>query len=458
MSEKFINALEKEVSSEQLQTSPEARHAYSLDATRNAQLPLAVLFPEGTRQLQEVMRLCNEHKVAVTPRGSGTGLSGGAVPSADCLLVSFTKMNNLKEVDNINHLAVVEPGVITNDLQTTVLKQNLFYPPDPSSANISTLGGNIAEGAGGCRALKYGVTRDYVMGLEVVLPDGSIINTGGTTYKNVSGLDLTRLMVASEGTLGLITEATLKLLPAPNESATYLLTFKTLEKASRAVIEIIASSILPTALEVMDKVTIDAVRKFSNVKIDDKAGALILLELDGEDVSAQRKKVDKVLNRIKPNEITKTTDALKAKELWAARKAALPALSRIAPNVLLEDATVPRSELVSLIKGVQKIAKNNKLVIGCFGHAGDGNLHPTIVTDLRDAKQSKRVEKATDEIFELALKLGGTLSGEHGIGIVKKKYLENEIGEKNIKLMKAIKTVFDTGNILNPDKIFGEGK
>ena len=456
MSDKFISVLENEVDGSQVQTIPEVLHAYSLDATRNAKLPRAVFFPYHTAQLQDVMRLCSEHKISVTPRGSGTGLSGGAVPSEGSLVVSFTKMNNIKQVDEVNHLAVVEPGVITNDLQKTVLKQELFYPPDPSSANVSTLGGNIAEGAGGCRALKYGVTRDYVMGLEVVLADGNVINTGGLTYKNVSGLDLTRLMVASEGTLGLITEATLKLLPAPSESATYLLSFKTLDKASRAVVEIIGSGILPTALEIMDKVTIEAVSKFTNAKIPAKTQALILLELDGRDVSAQCKEIDKALKRIKPTEIIKTQDQVKANELWEARKAALPALSRIAPNVVLEDATVPRSELINLIKGVQQIAKKNSLTIGCFGHAGDGNLHPTIVADLRDAKQAKSSEKAIDEIFELALKLGGTLSGEHGIGIVKKKYLEDEIGEKNKKLMRAIKMVFDTSNILNPDKMFEE--
>ncbi len=454
MFEKFINKVEKVIDSKQLLTSKEALLAYSLDATRLKSMPKAVFLPETSKQLRDVIRLCNEFSISVIPRGSGTSLSGGAVPAKGSLVISFSRMNSILNIDTTNLIAEVEPGVITANLQEEVSDQSLFYPPDPSSAAVSTIGGNIAEGAGGPKALKYGVTRDYVMGLEVVLPDGSLIRTGGSTYKNVSGYDLTRLMTASEGSLGLITKAYLKLLPAPEESLSYLLTFKTLEKASKAVVEIIKSGILPTALEIMDKVTAKAVEKYAKIEIISKAEALLLLELDGYGLMKQAVLVDKVLKTIKPLSVKKAKSKKQSENFWQARKAALPALSSIAPSVLLEDVTVMRSELPSLIRGIQKIAKNNNLVIGCFGHAGDGNLHPTIVTDLRDEKNAQNTKKVIKEIFELALQLGGTITGEHGIGLIKKEYLEKELGKKSQGIMEAIKKVFDEKNILNPEKIF----
>ncbi len=446
MNDTFINALSKEIQPEQLLAQPEALIAYSLDATRLNRQPKAVFFPYNTDQLSRVMKLCQEHKVAVVPRGSATGLSGGAVPTKDSLVISFTKMNNITNIDETNLLAEVEPGVITANLQRQVLKQNLFYPPDPSSANVSTIGGNIAEGAGGPRALRYGVTRDYVMGLEVVLADGSIIKTGGLTYKNVTGLDLTRLMVASEGTLGLITKATLKLLPAPPESLTYLLSFKSLIKACQAPAAIIKTGILPTALEIMDKTTIDAVAKHIDIKVSPSAQALLLVEIE--------KPVDAALKKLKPLDFKVAGNEAEASKLWAARRAALPALSSIAPSVILEDATVPRSQLAALVSAIQAIAKKHNLIIGCFGHAGDGNLHPTIVTDLRDKDKAQAVDAATAEIFKAALKLGGTLTGEHGIGLIKKDYLEGEIGPAAKQLMQRIKKVYDPTGLLNPGKIF----
>lgn len=367
-------------------------------------------------------------------------------------------LNRIIEINEEDLYAVVEPGVVTAKFAAAVEAKGLFYPPDPGSQSVSTLGGNVAENAGGLRGLRYGVTRDYVMGLEFFDVNGELVKAGARTVKCVTGYNLGGLMVGSEGTLGVFDKITLKLIPMPPASKAMMAIFNDINKASETVSAIIAHRIVPVTLEIMDNFTIRAVEDFSHAGLPMDAAALLLIEVDGHpaQVEEDADKVESLCRQMGAMSIRVAQDAAERDKVWEARRAALSALSRVKPTTVLEDATVPRSKIPAMIRSIEEIAKKFNLTIGTFGHAGDGNLHPTILTDRRDKAEWTRVEQAIDAIFEQAIALGGTLSGEHGIGIAKSRYMEMEIGRASILYSRRIKAVLDPKNILNPGKIIGD--
>lgn len=442
-----------------VKTSRAQLSAYSYDATAGFQsAPDAVVSPASTEEIAAIMKLCGRFKIPLVPRGSGTNLAAGTVPSQGGIVLLFNRMNAIIELDTDNLCVTVQPGVITADLATFVENNGLFYPPDPSSMKISTIGGNVSENSGGLRGLKYGVTKDYVMALTAVLPNGQIIYTGGKLAKDVAGYDLKSLLVGAEGTLGVVTEITLKLIPIPRTQKTGIAYFTSLESAGATVSEIIAAKIIPATLEFMDRGTMDAVEQFMNLGLPTEAEAMLLMEQDGDEEAVNRD-VNRMIALAEANGATYTAVAESSEEaqrLKAGRRAALSALSRKRPTTILEDATVPRSELAKMVRAIEEIAKRNQVEIHTFGHAGDGNLHPTCLTDSRDHEEMKRVEQAFAEIFEVAIDLGGTITGEHGVGEMKSPYLEWKIGPHGIDLMKALKQAIDPDNICNPGKLFAK--
>jgi glycolate oxidase len=436
--------------------SYEDRLCYSYDATIEESIPDAICFPGSVEEIARIMKWANEYRFPVVPRGSGTGLSGGSVPVKGGLVMVVSRLNRILEVNEEDFYAVVEPGVITQTLNDDVDRRGLMYPPDPSSMKTSTMGGNIAENAGGLRGLKYGVTKDYVMGLEVVTPTGDVIQTGTRTVKTATGYNLTQLFVGSEGTLGIITKITLKLIPAPEHKESVLAIFPEMEQAARTVADIIRAGVVPATLEFMDRTTINAVEDFKKIGLPREAGAVLLIETDGTEEAAVKEigRVEEICKRNSAMEVHKAKDEVERESIWQGRRAALSALARVRPTTILEDATVPRSRIPDMVKGVREIAEKYNLTIGNFGHAGDGNLHPTILTDERDEEEFARVEKAVEEIFDLALSLGGTISGEHGIGSTKARFLEREVGTGGLAAMKQIKDALDPNGVLNPGKMF----
>lgn len=432
---------------------------YSYDASTQYQaLPDAVISPRNTQEISEIVKICNEYKIPIIPRGSGTNLAAGTCPTSGGIVLVFNHMNKIIEIDESNLTITVQPGVITQTLISEVEKRGLFYPPDPSSMKISTIGGNLNENSGGLRGLKYGVTRDYVLGLEVVLPNGDIIRTGGKLTKDVAGYDLTRLFVGSEGTLGIITEATLKLIPMPEYKKTMLAQYDSLEAAAQTVSAIIANRIIPATLEFLDKATLQVVEDFAKIGLPTDVEAVLLIEQDGSPEVVERDiaKIEKICKQEQAIKVEVAHSEEHAYELKEARRTALSALARLKPTTILEDATVPRSEIAHMVKAINQIAKKYNVKICTFGHAGDGNLHPTCVTDIRDEEEMKRVEEAFDEIFEKAISFGGTITGEHGVGEVKAPYLEMKLGKAGIEIMKRIKETFDPNQIMNPGKIFAK--
>lgn len=433
--------------------------AYSYDATANFQaLPEIVVSPRNTEEVCQIVKICNEYKIPIVPRGSGSNLAAGTVPNQGGVVILFNNMNQIIEFDRENLTITVQPGMITADICHFVEKENLFYPPDPSSMKISTIGGNISENSGGLRGLKYGVTKDYVKGLTVVLANGELLKTGGKLAKDVAGYDLTALLVGSEGTLGVITEITLKLIPLPKNKMTSIAYFHSLEAAAETVSTIIANKIIPVTLEFLDKKTIEAVEQFMKIGLSTDVEAMLLFEQDGE-LAQVKNDIHEMTQIAKSNGAIFTQiakDDTEAERLKTARRVALSALSRLRPTTILEDATVPRSEIAEMVRRINQIANKYDLTIATFGHAGDGNLHPTCLTDLRNLEEMKRVEHAFEEIFEAAISLGGTITGEHGIGEMKAPYLEWKVGASGIEMMKGIKAVFDPKNIMNPGKVFAK--
>ncbi len=430
---------------------------YSYDATPdlNNQWPDIVVLPTTTAQIQEIVRLAGEAKQSIYSRGAGTNLSGGTIPVNGGIVVSLQKMNKIIEIDRENLSATVQPGVIVQELNDAVAPYGLIYPPDPGTVATATMGGTVAECAGGLRALKYGVTKHYVMGMEVVLAGGESFRFGGKTVKNVTGYDFASLFVGSEGTLGIITEITVKLIPAPKYRRTMMATFRKLENAGNAVTCIIMAYVIPATLELMDQVTIQAVENYAKAGLPGDAAGLLLIELDGmgrDVVEAEAETIMKIV-REKGGEIRLAGSDAERDQLWAARRAALPALARVRPTIILEDATVPRNKIAEMLGAIQKIAARYNVPIGTFGHAGDGNLHPTLLTDARDQEEMERVHKAIDDIFSAALELGGTLSGEHGIGMAKMKYLQNELGQIGFEVIRRIKESLDPEYLFNPGKM-----
>lgn len=456
------NSLQKKfaelVGQENIMTSESDLHAYSYDSAVLDQVsPAIVVRPTTSEALGQVVKLCNDNELKLTVRGAGTNLSGGTIPDAGGVVCLTTALNEILEINEGDLYAVVQPGVVTAKFAARVASMGLLYPPDPGSQAVSTLGGNVAENAGGLRALKYGVTKDYVMGVDFFDVNGNLVRSGSRTVKCVTGYNLAGLMIASEGTLGVFEKLILKLVPPPKAIKSMMAEFDDVGAASQAVSAIIAAKIVPATLEFMDNFTIRTVENFRRAGLNTEAAAMLLIEVDGhpaqvEDDAAQ---VADICKKHGAGVVKVARDAEERAAVWQARRDALPALARVRPTTVLEDATVPRSRIPDMMKALKRIADEYSLTIGTFGHAGDGNLHPTILTDKRDKQEWERVEKAIDAIFDEALALGGTLSGEHGIGLAKSKYLHLEYGTAAIEYSRKMKSVLDPKNILNPGKMLG---
>ena len=431
---------------------------YSYDAAvLEPHLPMAVARPVDSEALGKVVAFCNREGLPLTVRGAGTNLSGGTIPQRGGVVLLTNGLNRILEINSEDMYAVVEPGVVTAQFAAAVEAEGLFYPPDPGSQAVSTLGGNVAENAGGLRGLKYGVTSDYVMGLQFFDVEGNRVKTGSRTVKCATGYNLKALMIGSEGTLGVIDQITLKLIPPPRARKSLLAVFDEMEGASQAVAAIIARHIVPATLEFLDNFTIRAVEEFSHAGLPVDAAAILLIEVDGHagQVAEESELIEEICRTLGATAIQVAQDDAQRDRVWAARRSALSALAKLKPTVVLEDATVPRSKIPAMVHALQSIAGEFDLAIGTFGHAGDGNLHPTILTDKRDCAEWQRVEAAIEAIFEEALALGGTLSGEHGTGLSKAGFLEKETGRGAIALSQRIKRALDPNRILNPDKIVG---
>jgi glycolate dehydrogenase FAD-linked subunit len=395
--------------------------------------------------------------VPVVPRGGGTGLAGGSVPVEGGVVIATTMMNRILELDALNMVAVVQPGVVTAQLQSEVERVGLFYPPDPQSLRQCTIGGNVATTAGGPRCLKYGTTRDYVLGLQVVLADGRIIRTGGKMIKVQTGYNLTQLFIGSEGTLGVITEVTLRLIPRPRHRGTVMAIFNKLDDAAETVNRILLAGITPLALEMMDNSCIRSVMAYKAFGLPLDAETILLIDQDGNDLRVVQEELAEIATQCREGgamEVRQAADAKESEALWAARRAVSPAISRLKPNKLGEDISVPRAQIPAMVRKVTEIALRNRLAIPLFGHIGDGNLHPNILCNMRDSEEMERVQRAAREIFEAAASLGGTLSGEHGIGTLKRGFLSESLDAATIEMMQRVKWALDPDNRLNPCKIF----
>jgi glycolate oxidase len=461
ISRTVIEQLKGIVGAANVASEPEDLLVLGYDSTPGVHhLPDVVVYPTGTEQLLTVMAIAREEGLPITPRGSGTGLSGGSVPILGGMVLCLNRMNRILEIDEENLTATVEAGVVTLDLFNAVAARGLFYPPDPGSQKISTLGGNVMEDAGGLRGLKYGVTRDYVMALDCVLADGSLITTGGKSVKDVAGYSFKDLLVGSEGTLGIITGITVKLIPPPKDKRTFLAYFDDIRTAGETVSKIIAAKIIPSTMEIMDRATINCVEDYVRIGLPRQMAALLLIEVDGHPamVEEEAQAVQTILTQVRAAEVHVAKSSEEAASLAAARRTALSALARVSPTTLLEDATVPRSRLAETFAEIERLTAKYGLKVGTFGHAGDGNLHPTVLCDERDADEMRRAHAFYHDLYEQVLAWGGTVSGEHGIGLAKKEYLARQIGAGGVRVMKRIKQAFDPGGILNPGKIFDDGE
>ncbi|MDJ0720071.1 MAG: FAD-linked oxidase C-terminal domain-containing protein [Desulfobacterales bacterium] len=456
IADKLVQEFKTVVGGENVWTDASDLHVYSYDAAVvDPVRPGLIVRPTTVEALGRTVRLCNDNGLPLTVRGAGTNLSGGTVPLPGGVVIVTNGLNTILEINEADMYAVVQPGVVTAKLAAAVEAKGLFYPPDPGSQAVSTIGGNVAENAGGLRGLKYGVTRDYVMGVSFFDVEGHLVKSGSRTVKCATGYNLTGLMVGSEGTLGVFSEIVLKLIPLPAHRRALMAVFDSLEKASETVAAIIADRIVPATLEFLDNFTIRAVEDFSKAGLPKEAAAMLLVELDGHpsQVEEDAARVESLCRAKGATSIRMAQDAAERDRVWAARRAALSALAQLKPTLVLEDATVPRSRIPDMVTAIQHIAERYDLTIGTFGHAGDGNLHPTILTDRRDRAEWERVEKAIDAIFDEALAMGGTLSGEHGTGIAKSRYLEKETSAGTILFSQRIKRAMDPNQILNPGKI-----
>ncbi len=463
MKKEILKKLTDIAGKERVLLSEEDRICYSYDATgktwgeRSKSLgkPDVIIKPKTTDEVSAIVKIAGQEKIPVVPRGAGSGFAGGSIPINGGIALVMTDMNRLIELDEENMIAVVEPGMVTYNLQQEVENRGLFYPPDPASLKICTIGGNAATCAGGPRAVKYGVTKDYILGLDAVLPDGEILHAGVRTAKGVVGYDLTKLIVGSEGTLGVITRLILKLLPLPEKIRTALAIFPKIDDASMTVSRILASRILPSSLEFMDQSAVRCVEDYLRTGLPTDAEALLLIEVDGDEISTDKqiKKIGDICGSTGAKDVKIAMNEAERESLWKARRAISPALGHISPTKINEDITVPRSKVPDIIGRLKQIAEKYRLNIVNFGHAGDGNLHVNIMTDRRNEEEMKRADEAVSEIFKATLELGGTISGEHGIGIAKSKYIKDELGVTGIEVTKKIKKVFDPDNIMNPGKI-----
>ena len=436
-------------------TSPEDILCYGFDASGLEAPPAAVVWPHDVPDVIKVITYAYANGVPVIPRGAGTGMTGGAVPSQGAIILSMEKMNRIIEIDEENLTVLVEPGVLNGKLQRELQRRKLFYPPDPASMNFCTIGGNVAENAGGARAVKYGVTKDYVMGLEAVLPDGRLIKTGVKTAKGVVGYDLTGLLVGSEGTLAVITKIRLKVLPLPEEVITLMVFFKELEKSGVAVTQIMTAGIIPRTLEFLDRETIMAIENYKPIGLPGDIDAMLLIELDGHPsvITRDAEKISEICGHL-DGEVTMAENEAAREKLWEARRAVSPALFHISPTKINEDIVVPRNRLPEMLRILRGLSESTGIRIVNFGHAGDGNIHVNLMVDRNNREEYEKARKLVGDIFRATLELGGTISGEHGVGLTKKEYITMEIQPYELELMKKIKAVFDPKNILNPGKIF----
>ncbi len=452
-----VSRLEQIVGVNRLLTQLEDLVSYSFDATPVLnQLPQAVVFTRTVDEVVAILKIANETKTPIVTRGSGTGLSGGSVPVPGCVVLCTIQMNQILTLDAPNLTMLVEPGVLTEEVALRADSAGLFYPPDPGSMKISTMGGNIAEDSGGLRGLKYGVTRDYVMALEAVLPTGEVLKTGSPCVKDAAGYSLKDLFIGSEGTLGVITKILLKLIPKPAARRTMLVIYDRMTDAAETVSAIIAAKIIPCTLEFLDQITIGCVEDYAKIGLPTDAEAILLIETDGHPVavSEETQAMERLAHGHGARSVLVAQTAEDASRLARARRTAFSALARVAPTTILEDATVPRSELAKMVRFIREIATKYQLKIATFGHMGDGNLHPTFLTNEKNEEEMHRVENAMTEIFDYAIALGGTITGEHGVGLAKKAFLPRALGPTNFRIMRDFKRVMDPNGILNPGKIF----
>ncbi len=447
--------LKRYLKSDRYSTDREDILCYGYDASGLDRTPSAVVWPHDTSDVINVSEFAYKNNYKLIPRGAGTGMTGGSVAMHNSILISFEKMNQILDISSENLNAVVEPGVINGRLQEELEPLGFFYPPDPASMNFCTIGGNVAENAGGPRALKYGVTRDYVMELEAVLPDGRLINTGLQTVKGVVGYDLTSLLVGSEGTLATITKIRLKIHPLPEDIITLLSYHRNIESASKVVSKIIGAGIIPRTLEIMDRSTLNAIKRFKTLDLPDDMDTLLLIELDGKHrtIIKEAEKIAKICNEL-DGEVKIAQDIASRESLWEARRSISPALFKLSPTKINEDIVVPRNKLTEMLTGISALSEKSGITIACFGHAGDGNIHVNIMTDKNDKDHYEKAKRVVKEVFKLTLNLGGTISGEHGIGLTKSSYIDMEIEPNSLDLMRGIKKLFDHRMILNPGKIF----
>ena len=455
---KTIAKLKQIVGKNNVISDLEGLYAYSFDCAHipfSKEYPRVVVFPENTQQVSEILKFANRHRIPVIERGAATNHAGGCNPVKGGIILHFSKMNKILEISNQDLTCKVQPGVVVSDLQNEVSKIGLFFPPDPSNLAVSTIGGGIALSSGGPRAFKYGTFKDYVLDLEVVLADGTIIKTGAQTVKNVTGYNLTQLIVGSEGTLAVITEATLRLIPKPETTNVLIAYFNTIEEAVNAVSTIINNHLTPSVVDLIDQKTVQTIEAFYPTGMLCDKEAALLIEIDGDDASVKHQQ-EKIISLCMENNaqyIDCAKDEEHKKRIWTSRRSAFGACAQLAPNVITEDVVVPRSKIAELSKGIIEISKKYNLITMIMGHIGDGNIHPNFALDLRDKKQKQNFEKAKAELFELALSLGGTLSGEHGIGCQKASFLPIALDKTTLNLMIQIKKVFDPNYILNPEKM-----
>jgi glycolate oxidase len=456
MDEQVLNELKNIVGQDNVFTALADRITHSYDATQKRHLPEAVVYAGSTAAVSSILKLANRHRIPVLPRGAGSGFTGGSLPVQGGIVLVLTRMDRILDIDTENLTAEVEPGVVTAELQRQVERRGLFYPPDPASKEFCTMGGNVAECAGGPRCVKYGVTRDYVLGLEVVTPAGDIIHTGGRTLKNVVGYDLTRLFVGSEGTLGIVTKILVRLLPKPAAKKTMLIQFESIDGAAQSVAAIIGAKIIPATLEFMDAATIACIREASKIPLPEDCRAVLIIEVDGDTETIDRQ-AERILAVIQPFGILETRIAAgdeEAEEIWQMRRIVSPSLRKMGPDKFNEDIVVPRSRVPDMIRILERISAEYNVAIVNFGHAGDGNIHVNIMVDLQENGMAEKVEKVLDEVFRAAVGLRGSISGEHGIGTAKARFLSMELDAATLSSMQRIKEAFDPNNILNPGKIF----
>lgn len=455
--ESILPGLRQIVGGDNVLTEPEDLIPYGFDGTAAINQPaLCVVLPATTDEVAACVGLAAERGTPVVTRGAGTGLSGGSVPVVGGLVLCLTRMNRILAIDPANLNIRVEPGVTTQAIDQHAAEHGLFYPPDPGSQKVCTIGGNVAENSGGLRGLKYGVTRDYVLGLRVVLATGEVVWLGSACVKDVAGYSLRDLFIGSEGTLGVVTEALLKLLPRPQARRTMTAAFLTMEAAAQAVSDIIAAKIVPCTLEFLDQVTVQCVEEFAQVGLPTDIGALLLVECDGHPLAVEdeAQQVETLLQAAGATHIDTATDESHAEQLRLARRAAFSALARVRPTTILEDVTVPRSCLAEMVGFIRQTAERHRLQLGVFGHMGDGNLHPTFLTDERNSEEMHRVETALAEIVEKTIALEGAITGEHGVGLAKKPFLRSQLGDASFALLKQVKASLDPQGILNPGKVF----